>query len=134
VPWDIGLHRIPGTQGPPNYPGLVWQKAVMRGLMIFEEEGVKKLFLFLLILFVGVFVVSAAPLYPEGEPQELSAGFSVDAVLTEGSSIEALQVSVLAGGIDEKSMPRQAPLAYVTNTSQLQTDSLKQLSGFYLLC
>jgi hypothetical protein len=95
---------------------------------------VKKLFLVLLVLMVGMSAVSAAPLYPGGEPRELSEGFSVDAVLTEGSFIEALQVSVLAVGIDETPMPRQDPVAYIANTGQFQTDSLKQQPNFYLLC
>ncbi|GHV79100.1 hypothetical protein AGMMS49944_08910 [Spirochaetia bacterium] len=94
----------------------------------------RKILLALLILFVGVIAVSATTRPPGGEPLELSAGFSVDAVLTEGASLEVLQGSVLAEGIEQTPLPRQAILVYITNTGQLQIDTSKPHVNFHLLC
>jgi hypothetical protein len=96
----------------------------------------RKILLVLLILFVGVFAVSAIPLRPGGEPLELLGLVQGEAVLTASPSLEVPQDRVQAVGVvvDTGPLPWQAIMVYGIDTGQLQTDSLKQPIDFYLLC
>jgi hypothetical protein len=96
----------------------------------------RKFLLALLIVFVGVFAVSAIPLHPGGEPLGISAGIPADAVLTPALSMEALQVIVEVEAITviQPALTLDTIFVYITNIGQHQSDASRPPVNFHLLC
>jgi hypothetical protein len=118
------------------------KKAALGGLIYFWEEGMRKFLFALLILMVGVFAVSAAPIHPPGGvPLEIaiSDGYGIatpDTVLSV-APLSADQGSVLAEAVITDcpfpAVPQDILRVSITNTGQLQGTIPVQPQDFYLL-
>ena len=96
----------------------------------------RKILLALLILFVGVFAVSAAHLHSGGEPLGISVGIPADAVLTVALPLEALQgsVEVWAVIVVKPVLTQDTIFVYVTDTGQFQTETSRPPINFHFFC